>query len=114
MGAFFTAILAKFAALASWLGSLVVAAFAAFWLLGTDLVCWVFESVLKLTGTLLDGLPGTDAFQALNPAQYISAAPAELVNIIGLLRVGEALAIILGAISIKLLLQLVPFTRLGS
>lgn len=114
MGAFFTVLLAKFAALAAWFGGLAVAAFAALWLLGTDVVCWLFESVLKLTQTLLNGLPGTEAFQALNPAQYISAAPAELVNIIGLLRVGEALAIILGAISIKLLLQLVPFTRLGS
>lgn len=114
MGAFFTALLAKFAALASWFGSLAVAVFAAAWLLGTDLVCWVFEGVLRLTGTLLNGLPGTDAFTALNPAQYISGAPADLVNVIGLLRVGEALAIILAAISIKLLLQLVPFTRLGS
>lgn len=114
MGAFFTAVLAKFAALATWFGNLVVAIFAAAWLFGTDLVCWVFESFLKLTQTLLNGLPGTDAFAALNPAQYINGAPADLVNMIGLMRLGEGLAIILGAIAIKLVLQLVPFTRLGS
>lgn len=114
MGAFFTAILAKFAALATWFGSLAVAVFAAAWLFGKDLVCWAFESVLKLTQTILSALPGTDAFAALNPASYINAAPADLVNMIGLMRVGEALAIILAAIGIKLALQVIPFTRLGS
>lgn len=114
MGAFFTAILAKFAALASWIGALAKAVFVAAWLFGTDLVCWVFEGFCRLTQTLLNGLPGTDAFAALNPAQYINGAPADLVNMIGLMRVGEGLAIILGAIAIKLVLQLVPFTRLGS
>lgn len=114
MGAMVTAILAKFVALASWVGSLAVAVFAAAWLFGTDLVCWVFESFLKLTQTILNGLPGTDAFAALNPAQYINAAPSELVNMIGLMRIGEGLAMILAAIGIKLALQLIPFTRLGS
>ncbi|GAA7764753.1 hypothetical protein RN01_02215 [Cupriavidus sp. SHE] len=114
MGAFFTAVLAKFAALAGWIGSLAVAVFAAAWMFGTDLVCWAFESFLKLTQVILNGLPGTDAFAALNPAQYISAAPPELVNMIGLMRVGEGLAMILAAIGIKLVLQLIPFTRLGS
>lgn len=114
MGAFFTVLLAKFAALAAWVGALAVAAFSALWVLGTDVVCWFFESILKLITTMLNGLPGTDAFAALNPAQYINGAPADLVNMIGLMRLGEGLAIILGAIAIKLVLQLVPFTRLGS
>lgn len=114
MGAFFTAVLAKFAALAGWLGGLVKAVFVAGWLFGTDLVCWAFEGLLKLMGVVLSGLPGPDAFAALNPAQYINGAPADLVNMIGLVRVGEALAIILAAIGIKLVLQVIPFTRLGS
>lgn len=114
MGAFFTAVLAKFAALAAWLGSLAVAVFAAAWLLGTDIVCWAFEGLLKLLQGLLTGLPGTEAFSALNPAQYINGAPADLVNMIGLMRIGEALAIILAAIGVKLVLQVIPFTRLGS
>lgn len=114
MGAFFTAVLAKFAALASWFGSLAVAFFGALWLFGTDLVCWVMEGALRVLQTILDGLPGTEAFAALNPAQYINGAPAELVNMMGLMRIGEALAIILAAIGIKLVLQVIPFTRLGS
>ncbi len=114
MGAFFTAVLAKFGALATWLGKLLIGVFASGWFLLTDVVCWFFDGILKLTQTILNGLPGTNAFAALNPAQYISGAPADLVNMIGLMRVGEGLAIILGAIAIKLVLQLVPFTRLGS
>ncbi|SDC52346.1 Protein of unknown function [Cupriavidus sp. YR651] len=114
MGAFFTAILLKIVKLATWLGSLAVAAFAAAWLLGTDLGCWLVEGLLKMTQTALNGLPGTDAFAAMNPAQYISGMPPDLVNMIGLVRVGESLAIILAAILIKLTLQVIPFTRLGS
>jgi hypothetical protein len=114
MGLFFTAILAKVATFAAWIAALVVAIFAATWLLGTDLGCWMVEGLLKLTQTALQALPGTDAFQALNPAQYISGMTPEMVNMIGLIRVGESLAIILAAIGIKLVLQVIPFTRLGS
>ena len=114
IGAFFTAMLAKFAALAAWFGALAVAAFSAFWLLGTDVVCWAFEGLLKVIASVLQGLPGPDAFAAMNPAQYVAGLPPDLVNMVGLIRLGEALAIILAAISIKLVLQVIPFTRLGS
>ncbi|WP_316896575.1 DUF2523 family protein [Ralstonia mannitolilytica] len=80
----------------------------------TDLFCWAFEGVLAVLQVVLDGLPGPQAFQGLNPAQYIAGMPPELVNMLGLIRLGEALAIILGAIGIKLVLQVIPFTRLGS
>lgn len=33
---------------------------------------------------------------------------------LGMIRLGEGLAIILAAIGIKLVLQVIPFTRLGS
>jgi hypothetical protein len=114
MGAMVTAILAKFVALAAWFGALATAVFAALWLFGTDLVCWFLEGIFRVVQTVLNGLPGPDAFSALNPAQYLSGAPAELVNMVGLMRVGEGLAIILAAIAIKLVLQVIPFTRLGS
>ncbi|WP_454742785.1 DUF2523 family protein [Cupriavidus necator] len=114
MGAFFSAVLAKVAALAGWLGSLAKAVFAAGWFLVTDLVCWAFQGFLGVVATVLAALPGTGAFQALNPAQYITGAPADLVNMLGLMRVGEGLAIILAAIAIKVALQVIPFTRLGS
>jgi hypothetical protein len=40
--------------------------------------------------------------------------PGDIVNIMGLLGFGDAANIIMTAISIRLLLQLIPFVRLGS
>lgn len=114
MGLFFTAILAKVVSFAVWLGALTVAIFAASWFLGTDLGCWMFEGFLKVIQEILTALPGTDEFTLFNPAQYINGLPGDFVNMIGLIRVGEALAIILAAILIKLTLQIIPMTRLGS
>lgn len=111
-GAFFTALLGKFVGMATWLLALVIAMFAAWWLLGTDLGCWMFEQVLLLTISILDGL-NLD-FSVFNPAAYVSGLPADTVNMLGLIRVPEALAIILSAIVIRITLQLIPFTRLGS
>lgn len=107
-----TLLLAKIVAFAVWIGTLVVAVFAALWLIGQDGFCWIMEQLLKLIQGILDSLPGD--FELFNPAQYINGLPAELVNMVGLCRVGESLAIILAAILIKLSLQIIPFTRLGS
>lgn len=112
IGAFFTAILAKFGAMAGWLITLAVAVFAAFWLLGTDLGAWLFEQVLDVAISALNSISFNS--QTFNPSTYISALPAEIGNMLGLLRIGECFAIIAAAVILKLLLQLVPFTRLGS
>lgn len=112
MGAFFTAILSKIVSFAGYVGALAVACFAALWLLGTDLGAWVFDQLLTVVETVLDSF--TIDFSIFNPAQYISGLPPELVNIMGLCRIGESLGIIAAAVGIKVLLQLVPFTRLGS
>lgn len=77
-----------------------------------DLICWILEALFALIQTLLNALPGD--MGVFNPGTYISGLPSDLVNMLGLLRVGEALAIILAAILIKIALQLIPFTRLGS
>ena len=48
---------------------------------------------------------------------HLSAAgglPGEILNIMSLLGVGTCVSIIAAAIGIRLVLQLIPFTRLGS
>lgn len=107
-----TLLLAKIVAALVWIGSLFVAVFAALWLIGQDGFCWIMEQMLLLIQSILNSLPGD--FDLFNPAQYINGLPPEIVNMVGLCRVGEALGIILGAILIKLSLQIIPFTRLGS
>lgn len=112
MGAFFTAILLKIVNLAAWLILLVIAMFTAWWLLGTDLGCWLVEQLLDVAIAALNAV--TFDAETFNPGAYISSMPADVVSMLGLLRVGEALAIIASACVVKVLLQLVPFTRLGS
>ncbi|MFC7518673.1 DUF2523 family protein [Herbaspirillum sp. GCM10030257] len=114
MGAFFSAILGKVVALATWFGKLFVAVFESLWHLVTDLIVWTFIGSLKLIQTILNGLPGTSDFQLFNPATYIAGMPAEITNMLALCRIGECFAILLAAILIKLTLQIIPFTRLGS
>lgn len=73
MGAFFTAILGKIVSLAAWLGALVVAMFAAIWLLGTDLGCWFVESMLDVVISIMNSIDMD--FELFNPGNYISALP---------------------------------------
>lgn len=112
IGAAVTAILSKIVGFAAWLGLLAVAMFAAFWLLGTDLGAWIFEQVLTIAIAALDSIPWNA--EVFNPGSYISALPPEVTNIMGLLRLGECVAIIAAAVILKIILQLIPFTRLGS
>ena len=112
MGDFFTAILKKVADFAVWIGGLVAAGFAAVFTLSKDIFAWLLEQILDVVIWLLNQID-LDC-DRINPAQYISGLPDETVMMIGYLRIGEAMAIIVAAIIIRIGLQLIPFTRLGS
>jgi hypothetical protein len=85
---------------------------AVFTMLG-DVLFWMFEQVLDLLVVILNTLGSLD-FSVFNPGTYISAMPSEVTSILALIRIPEAVGIIAGAIIIKITLQLIPFTRLGS
>lgn len=93
------------------IGDTFVAAVASIADMLKDLFYWLFDMLMTFAVGLLNGLAATLDF---NPGQYISALSPELVNIMGLIRIGEAMTIIGSAIIIRLLLQLIPFVRLGS
>ena len=112
LGVFFTQLLAKLVAQSAFLLALVIAGFAAFWLLGTDLGVWLFEQFMDLSIMILNSL-GFD-FDALNVTKYMTVLPQETINMMGLIGIGQAMAIIIGAIGVRIVLQLIPFTRLGS
>lgn len=107
----FTLILAKIVALLVWFGKLAVAAFAAFWLLSTDVGCWVVEQMFDAAISLVNQVDVSGFNQSLSAW---GSLPAEVLNVLGLLGAGEASAIILSAIGVRLGLQLIPMTRLGS
>lgn len=76
-----------------------------------DLFFWIVDTLLTFAISLVGELD----FSAVT--QYLDSfgdLPAEIINILGLIGIGEAFAIIGAAILIRFLLQLIPFVRLGS
>lgn len=129
MGAFFSNILAKIAALAAYIGQLFTNLFQTFvnfaqflldctvqmfvdsWEMVTDVPVWIFESLLDIVSAVLASINFTPINNALSAFGQV---PADIANLLGLLGVGEALAVISAALAIRILLQLIPFVRLGS
>lgn len=76
-----------------------------------DLFCWLFDQILSLLVSILHSI---DITQLPVISDYVSALPPSLLSVMGLLGAGQAMSIIVVAIGIRLLLQLIPFVRLGS
>lgn len=112
MFAFFTMVLAKIAAVVKWFGDLAIQVFVDLWEIITDIPCWVFDQVCGVVISAISelDLSGLDSYTA----GAWASLPAELLNVLALLGVGDAVLIIATAIGIRLVLQLIPFTRLGS
>ncbi len=111
VGAFFTALLAKLGAMLAWVGQLFVKCFEAIWHVVTDLICWAFDGFLSIAVVALQALD----FSAL--AQYANtwaSLPAGVLEVLAAIGLTQAVGIIVSAIGIRLVLQLIPFTRLGS
>ena len=77
-----------------------------------DLACFLLDGVFALVLHVVNGF--SVLFSSFNVVQYISMIPEETQQIMALVGVNEASSIIVAAISIRLLLQIIPFTRLGS
>lgn len=77
-----------------------------------DLLIGIFDSFMKICISVLDTF--SESLESLDFTQYFTALPEEVKNILGLLGVGTAFTMIASAILIRLILQLIPFTRLGS
>lgn len=110
MGAFFSSLFAKIAAVAKWFGDLFVAVFVALWDMVKDGFSWLFEQVMDVA---IDAASTIDV-SGISAAGGWGSLPAEVINILALIGVGEATTIIVAAIGVRLVLQLIPFTRLGS
>lgn len=77
-----------------------------------DLFIWLFSMIMDLVIFIIDGLGS--GLSALDITQYITALPDETRQILLLTGVSDALVILTSALLIRLLLQLIPFVRLGS
>lgn len=99
-----------FSNLIKYIGALIVNIFTAFFVLLKDVFFGIFESILQLITFLVSGID----FGFITSLNYIALLPPDLINIMALVGAGEALAIITGAITVRLIMQLIPFVRLGS
>ncbi len=94
-----------------WLGDVWKDAFTALWDLTRDAFVWVIDTLLELVVGAVNMLD-TSGFDTY--VQSWQQLPEEISNILGVLGIGTASAIIVGAMGVRLVLQLIPFTRLGS
>lgn len=111
MSAAFSILFAKITAVVEWFGALFVAVFVALWDFIRDAVCWPFEQIMDI---VVSAVSAIDMSGISSQVGSWGALPGELLNILGLLGVGTAASIIVAAIGVRLLLQLIPFVRLGS
>lgn len=111
IGQFFTALLAKFTAVANWVLQLVTAIFTDLWEMARDAFSWLFDQVLDIAIMAL-GAIDLSGVQGISPGW--SGLPGELLNVAGLLGLGQCLALIVSAALVRMALQLIPFVRLGS
>lgn len=94
-----------------WLIDLAKEVFSSAWDMVKDAFSWCFDQVLDVAISALGALDlsGLNGYTA-----SWGALPGEIVNVMGLLGAGQAAGIIAAAVVIRLILQLIPFTRLGS
>lgn len=111
MGNFFTILFAKIAAAVSWFGDLFVAVFVSLWDVLKDVFAWLFDQCMSVVVSAVSSL---DVSGMSSYASASGSLPASILNVLSLLGVGTAIGIITSAIGIRLILQLIPFTRLGS
>jgi len=104
-------LLGKVSAVLKWVGELWVAIFKAAWDFVKDGFCWALESLLKIA---------VSAVQSVNVGSISDwvgvwgSIPANVLEVCAALGLGTAFGIITAAIGVRLVLQLIPFTRLGS
>lgn len=93
--------------------ALILQIFIDFWTFVKDIFFWIFEQIFIFIEFILETLSVyTPDFPDIS--SYWSALGPDVSNILGLIGLGEALSIILSALTIRLIMQLIPFTRLGS
>lgn len=111
MGAAFTMLFAKIAAVVKWFGQLGVAVFAAGWDLLCDVPCWVFDQLMQIVVSAVSALDVSGISQYTS---YMSMLPAALTEAMAASGAAVCFGIIGSALLIRFVLQLIPFVRLGS
>jgi hypothetical protein len=82
------------------------------WDMVTDMFYLILDLVSGATASILAGL--SNSFENMDMLPAFTFLSPEMANILGLIGVGQAISMIIASIGVRLVLQLIPFTRLGS
>jgi Protein of unknown function (DUF2523) len=96
-----------------WVFALVLAVVNTIVAMLQDLIAWVLDQLLAVVVHVL-GLFDFEFMHNNTFGDAMNHMPSEVWNIIWLLGLPYCLAMIAAAIGVRLILQLIPFTRLGS
>jgi len=77
-----------------------------------DLFIFVIESLMDIGLLFLDGVGAL--MDGLNIAQYWAFLPAETAHTMSLIGLSEAMGMIVTCLTVRFLLQTIPFVRWGS
>ncbi|MDW2041698.1 DUF2523 family protein, partial [Vibrio sp. 2130-1] len=75
-----------------------------------DLFFWAVEQVMEMVNMLLSGVFAL--FAPVDMSQYMTSIPPTVSWVMAAVGLPQCLSIILAAITVRLMLQLIPFTRL--
>lgn len=77
-----------------------------------DAVYFLFDLIMTVVDSII--LSAIALFEPIDIGQYMSGFPPEAAWVLGQIGMPQALGMIVSSIGIRILLQLIPFTRLGS
>jgi hypothetical protein len=77
-----------------------------------DVLLFAFDLFISFGVLVLNGLAGV--LQLVDLTSYVSGMPPEVLWIMSATGIGEAVGIVMTAGAARLLMQLIPFVRLGS
>ncbi|NAW64326.1 DUF2523 family protein [Photobacterium halotolerans] len=77
-----------------------------------DLVYILFEELLEASKFVVSTI--SNLLTPIDMSQYFTGLPSSIGWVFGQVGLPQAIAMIITAITIRLILQLIPFTRLGS
>lgn len=77
-----------------------------------DIPPWILDQMLSISTSLLTGV--LSILEPVDLGQYLTGLPSEVSWTLSMIGLPQCIGIISTAIVVRLLLQLIPFTRLGS
>lgn len=106
---FFSSLLVKIANFAAWLLQVVLRIFKDLWNMVTDVFCWLVDELLAIA---VGAISVIDV--PFDPQTYYAMIPPDVVNMLGVIGITQALTMIVASLVIRFILQTIPLVRWGS